>query len=154
MNAVERDGRSWPRAVGIGLLVSIVTAAVMLMLTTAGLSPFPKPPSLAFAETVLGRSLPLPVGLLFHTVYVTFWSVIFVRYFPRRDVWTALALAAFLWLVILVVFFPVAGWGFAGVAVSPRLIPASFVPHLLFGLLLWGLDKYLPASRSAHSTTN
>lgn len=154
MTAVECGGRSWPRAVGIGVLVSIITAAVMLALTFAGLSPFPKPPSLAFAETVLGRGLPLPVGLLFHTVYVTFWSMIFVRYFPRRDVWTALTLAAVLWLVILVVFFPVVGWGFAGVSVSPRLIPASFVPHLLFGLLLWALNKYLPMSRSARSSTS
>ncbi|MHA7882067.1 hypothetical protein [Nitratireductor rhodophyticola] len=154
MTAAEPNARSWPRAVGIGLLVSIVTAAVMLVLTAAGLSPFPKPPSLAFAETVLGRALPLPVGLLFHTVYVTFWSAVFVRYFPRRDLWTALGLAAVLWLVILVVFFPVVGWGLAGVSVSPRLIPASFVPHLLFGLLLWGLDKYLPAFRSAHSPTS
>ena len=124
---------------------------MMLALTAAGLSPFPKPPSLAFAETMLGRTLPPPVGLLFHTLYVTFWSVIFVRYIPHRDLWTALGLAGVLWLVILVVFFPVVGWGFAGVSVSLRLIPASFVPHLLFGLLLWALDKYLPASRSARS---
>lgn len=137
-------GRSWLRAVGIGVLVSVLTAAVMLAAASAGLAPFPKPPSLAFAETVLGRDLPLPVGLLFHTVYVTFWSAIYVRYFPRRSLGTALALAAVLWLVILAVFFPVVGWGFAGLSVSPRLVPASFVPHLLFGLLLWGLDRYLP----------
>ena len=74
-----------------------------------------------------------------------FWSVIFVRYFPRRDIKTALALAGALWLAILVVFFPIVGWGLAGLNVSPKLIPASFVPHLLFGLLLWLLDKYLPA---------
>lgn len=144
MTAVERSGRSWLRAIGIGMLVSAVTAVVMLALTSTGLSPFPKPPSLAFAETLLGRTLPLPVGLLFHIVYVTFWSVIYVRYFPRRDAWTALGLAAVLWIVILVVFFPIVGWGLAGVSVSPRLIPASFVPHLLFGLLLWTLHKYLP----------
>lgn len=147
MAAVERDARSWLRAVGIGILVSILTAAVMLALISTGMSPFPKPPSLAFAETVLGRPLPLPVGLLFHTVYVTFWSVIYVQYFPRRDIWTALGLAAVLWIVILVVFFPIVGWGLAGLSISPKLIVASFVPHLLFGLLLWGLDKYLPESR-------
>lgn len=147
MAAVERDARSWFRAVGIGILVSIITAAVMLALISTGMSPFPKPPSLAFAETVLGRPLPLPVGLLFHTVYVAFWSVIYVQYFPRRDIWTALGLAAVLWIVILVVFFPIIGWGLAGLSISPKLILASFVPHLLFGLLLWGFDKYLPESR-------
>ncbi|MCX2721003.1 hypothetical protein [Roseibium salinum] len=148
MAAVERHGRSWSRAVGIGILVSILTAVVMLALTAAGMSPFPKPPSLAFAETVLMRSLPLPVGLLFHTVYVTFWCVVYVRYFPKRDIWTALLLAAALWVIILVAFFPIVGWGFAGLSVSPRLIVASFVPHLLFGLLLWASDKYLPGNMS------
>ena len=149
--AHERDGRSWLRAIGIGILVSILTAAVMVTLTAAGLSPFPEPPSLAFAQTVIGRDLPLPIGLLFHTIYVTFWVVIFVRCFPRRDILTALGLAAGLWLVILVVFFPIVGWGLAGLAVSPKLIPASFVPHLLFGLLLWALDKYLPSGSGTAS---
>jgi hypothetical protein len=149
--AVDRGSRSWLRAVGIGIIVSIITAAVMLGLILSGVSPFPKPPSLAFAETVLARPLPLPVGLLFHTIYVTFWSVVYVRYFPRRDVWTALGLAAFLWIVILVIFFPIVGWGLAGLSIGPKLIVASFVPHLFFGLLLWGLQRYLPAtSADAH----
>jgi hypothetical protein len=133
-------------------MVGQTPAIVMLVLTFAGASPFPKPLSLAFAETLLRRPLPLPVGLLFHTAYVTFWSVIFVRYIPRRNIKTALALAGVLWLAILLVFFPIVGWGLAGLNVSPRLIPASFVPHLLFGLLLWGLDKYVPRSalRTSH----
>ena len=152
MTDTGSNGRSWLRAVGIGIAVAVATAIVMLALTSAGASPFPKPPSLAFAETLLHRPLPLPVGLLFHGAYVTFWSVIFVRYFPRRNIKTALALAGVLWLAILVVFFPIVGWGLAGLNVSPRLIPASFVPHLLFGLLLWGLDKYAPRSalRTSH----
>lgn len=149
--AFEREGSSWLRAVGIGVAVSIITAAIMLALTSAGMSPFPKPPSLAFAETVLGRSLPLQVGLLFHSVYVTFWSVIYVRYFPRRDIWTALGLAAVLWIVILAVFFPVVGWGLAGLSIGPKLVVASFVPHLLFGPLLWGLHRYLPKQTTTGS---
>lgn len=145
MFAVEHNGRSWRRGIGIGLLVAILTAAVMLAATAAGLSPFPKPPSLAFAETVLGRSVPLPIGLLFHTAYVTFWCLVYVRFFPRRGLGAALGLGFALWFVILVLFFPVVGWGFAGLAVSPKLIVASFVPHLVFALLLWVLDRYLPA---------
>lgn len=153
MTDTGSHGRSWLGAVGIGIVVAVVTAAVMLALTTAGASPFPKPPSLAFAETLLRHPIPLPVGLLFHVAYVTFWSVVFVRYFPRRNLKAALALAGALWLVILIVFFPVVGWGFAGLQVSPKLIPASLVPHLLFGFIVWGLDKYLPraASRPSHA---
>jgi len=139
---------SWLRAFGVGIGVAVLTALVMVTLLKTGVSPFPKPPSLAFAETLLGRTLPMPVGLLFHTAYVIFWSVVFVRFFPKRNLKKALALAGFLWLVILAVFFPIIGWGFAGLHVSPKLIPASFMPHLLFGLLLWGLDKYLPHSRA------
>ncbi|MCH4564398.1 hypothetical protein MKP05_14905 [Halomonas sp. EGI 63088] len=144
MSDVQPSGRSWPRAIGIGLIVSLLTALVMGALMGLGVSPFPQPPSLAFAETILARSLPLPVGLLFHTVYVTFWCVVFVRFFPQRNIKTALGLAAALWLVILVIFFPVVGWGIAGLGIGPRLIPASLLPHLLFGILLWGLDAYLP----------
>ncbi len=142
MSVVDRDDRSILRGIGIGILVAILTAAVMLGATAAGLSPFPKPPSLAFAETVLGRTLPLPVGLLFHAAYVTFWCLVYVRFFPRRGLGPALALGFALWLAILAVFFPVVGWGFAGLAVSPKIIVASFVPHLLFALLLWALDRY------------
>ena len=145
MFAVENTGRSWGRGIWIGLMVGILTAAIMLAATAAGLSPFPKPPSLAFAETVLGRSVPLPIGLLFHLAYVTFWCLVYVRFFPRRGLGPALGLGFALWLVILVVFFPVVGWGVAGLAVSPKLIVASFVPHLVFALLLWALDRYLPA---------
>jgi len=144
MNDIQPNGRHWLRAVGIGVTIAILTAIIMAILLKAGVSPFPKPPSLAFAETLLGRALPLPVGLLFHIAYVTFWSVVFVRFFPRRSLKTALALAGVLWLVILAVFFPVIGWGFAGLDISSKLIPASFLPHLLFGLFLWGLDSYLP----------
>ena len=133
---------SWLRAIGIGLTISILTALMMITLQKTGVSPLPKPLGLAFAEKLFNRSLPLPVGLLFHTAYVTFWSVIFLRFFPRRNIKFALLLAGILWLGVLLVFFPIVGWGLAGTNISPKLIPASFMPHLLFGLLLWVLDKY------------
>ncbi len=83
---------------------------------------------------------------------IQIWSVIYIRFFPQRNIKTALALAGALWLVILALFFPIVGWGFAGLHISPKLIPASFMPHLLFGMLLWGLDKYIPR-QSACSIT-
>ncbi len=144
MNDMQLDGRSWPRCIGIGVVVSVLITVFMVMMTKLGVSPFPKPPSLAFAETILGKQLPLPVGVLFHTAYVTFWSIVFIRFFPKRNLKTALALGGALWVVILAVFFPLVGWGFAGTHISPKLVPASFLPHLLFGLLLWGLDKKMP----------
>jgi len=134
---------SWLRAIGIGIGVSLLTALIMVPLMKSGISPLPKPLGLAFAETLLHRTLPLPVGLVFHTAYVTFWSVVYVCFFPRRNIKTALLLALGLWLIVLAVFFPIVGWGFAGLSVSAKLIPASFMPHLLFGLFLWALNKLI-----------
>lgn len=135
--------QEWMRAVSVGIGVAILTAAIMVAALKSGISPLPKPLGLAFAETVLARPLPLPVGLLFHTVWVTAFSVIYVSLF--RDALTfarALTLGAALWGLTLVFFFPVVGWGFFGMAVTPKLIIASAVPHLLFAIFLWGLCRF------------
>jgi len=142
MTETTLTDRSWGRGIIIGLVIAIITAAMMMIMMKAGALPLPKPLGLAFVERLVGHAMPMPVGILFHAAYVTFWSVVFVRFFPRRDIVTALLLSVGLWIGVLVVFFPLVGWGFAGSAISPRLIPASFMPHLLFGLLLWALHKY------------
>lgn len=109
-----------------------------------GISPMPEPPSLAFAESLLGRPLPLPVGLLFHVAYVAFWSVVFVAWaLPRLTFGRALGLAAIRWVVALAIFFPINGWGFLGLGVSPKLIVASLIPHVLFAVFLWGLGRVM-----------
>jgi hypothetical protein len=51
-------------------------------------------------------------------------------------------LAIALWVLVLVFFFPVVGWGFFGVAVTPKLIVGAAVPHLLFAIFLWGLCRW------------
>jgi hypothetical protein len=130
------------KAAGIGVATAFLLSAVMVPALRLGISPLPKPLALAFAETVLGRSLPLPVGLLFHVVYVAFWSVVYVALFRDRPTFlNALLLGLALWVVALAVFFPIAGWGFFGLAVSPKLIVAALVPHVLFALFLWGLCR-------------
>jgi hypothetical protein len=144
MTQTNELGRGWVRGVGIGIIVAVLTALFMMGMARAGLAPFPKPPSLAFAETLLARPLPLPVGLLFHAAYVIFWSVLFVRFFPRRTMGTGLILRMALWLVALLVFFPIVGWGIAGMHVSPKLAVAAIFPHTMFWLFLWLLNRFLP----------
>ena len=130
------------KAVGIGIVTALLLSAVMVPAFKFGISPMPKPPSLAFAQTLFGRDLPIPVGLLFHVAYVTFWAVAYVMVFRNRLTFlNALWLGLGLWVVILVVFFPIVGWGFLGLAVGPKLIPASLVPHVLFAVFLWGLCR-------------
>jgi len=143
--------KEWLKALGVGIATAVLLSAVMVPALKLGLSPLPKPLGLAFAETLLGRSLPLPVGLLFHLAYVTFWSVAFVALFrDRLSLRNALLLGLVLWLLVLVVFFPVVGWGLFGLGVSPKLIVASLVPHLLFAGFLWGLCR-LAFKREAES---
>jgi hypothetical protein len=138
------DRRERAKAIGIGIVVSVLTAAFMAVGLKTGVSPLPKPLGLAFAETILQRPLPLPVGLLFHTVWATAFSVLYVMLF--RDAFTllrALALGAVLWLLVLLFFFPFVGWGFFGLAVGPKMIVGAAVPHLLFAVFLWGLCRWL-----------
>ena len=131
------------KAIGVGVGTAVLLSAVMVPAFKLGVSPLPKPLGLAFAETLLGRSLPLPVGLLFHVAYVTFWAVVYVVVLrAHRPLVNALLLALVLWLIVLAIFFPLVGWGFLGLGVSPKLIVASFVPHLLFAVFLWGLCRF------------
>lgn len=136
------DGREYGKAVLIGIMTGILLAILNVATLKAQLSPLPKPLALAFAETLFGISLPLPVGLLFHVAWVTFFSAVYVVLF--RDALTlinAIWLAAILWLVALVVFFPIVGWGVWGSAVSPKLIVPVTISHLLFAVFLWALCR-------------
>lgn len=151
MNNSITAGLSWPRALIVGLGSAILTSLIMVPLFKSGLSPMPHPLGLAFAETLFSRTLPMPVGLLFHIVYVTFWGIIYARYLPNRTFLSAMILALILWVVVLALFFPMVGWGFAGNTISVKLIPASLMPHVLFALFIWGLNRYLIKKPSSTS---
>jgi hypothetical protein len=132
------------KAVGIGVTAAIILAVLNVIALHSQVSPLPKPLGLAFAETVFGRTLPLPIGLLFHVAWVTFFSVLYTVLWPQAlTLRNALLLAAALWLLVLLVFFPVVGWGFFGLAISPGLIVQATVSHLLFALILWSLVRLL-----------
>ena len=136
------DSRILLRGVALGLVNGILLSLIMVPAFLAGIPPMPEPPSLAFAEALLGEGLPMPVGLAFHLAYVTFWSAVWVVWdHPQLRLATAFALAALLWAIALVVFFPINGWGLLGLSVSPMLIPGALVPHVLFALLLWALGR-------------
>jgi hypothetical protein len=138
------SGREWGKAMGAGVMTGVILAVLNIIALKSHASPLPKPLGLAFAETLLGRQLPLPVGLLFHLAWVTFWSVVYVVLWRNAlSLSKAVILAAGLWLLVLVVFFPVAGWGFFGLSVGAKLIVAATVSHLLFAVILWSLCRFL-----------
>jgi hypothetical protein len=134
--------REWWKAVGVGVATAAILALLNVIALKSHISPLPSPLGLAFAEAVFGRSLPLPVGLFFHLAWVTFFSVVYVVLWRNTlTLVNAIILAAILWLLVLVVFFPVAGWGLFGLAVSPKLIVPATVSHVLFAVILWGLCR-------------
>lgn len=129
--------RDWAKTLAIGLGTAILTALIMQGLALSGVSPLPKPLGLAFAQRLLG-DVPLPVGLLFHTAWVMSWVALYVVLF--RDTVTfgrALMLATALWIFAIAFFFPLVGWGFLGLAITPKLIVAAAGAHLLFAIFLW-----------------
>lgn len=143
----------WGWALIIGILNAVLLSAVMVPIIQSGISPLPKAPSLAFAETLFGQRLPLPVGLLFHVAYVTFWSMAYVIVaHPRFTAGRAFGLGLALWVVALMVFFPINGWGFLGLAVGTQLIAVALVPHLLFSVLVWGLSRLVFSAGGNHTT--
>jgi hypothetical protein len=138
------EGRDLAKAVGVGVATAIVLSIIMVTGLKTGISPMPKPLALAFASTLLGRELPLPVGLLFHLVWVTLWSVLYVKLFWNRLSFSrALGLGLALWALVLVAFFPYVGWGFFGLGIGPMLIVAALVSHVLFAIVLWALAHWV-----------
>ena len=136
------SGSEWAKAIGVGVANAVLLSLIMVPATAAGLTPFPQPPSLAFAEIVLGGPQPVAVGLLFHLVYVTFWSAVFVVLFRHAlTLGNALGLAFVLWILALVVFFPTNSWGMLGLGPGAAVPFAALVPHALFALFLWGLCR-------------
>jgi hypothetical protein len=132
--------KDYAKAIGVGIGTGVLLSLIMVPAARAGISPMPKPLGLAFAQCLLGK-VPLPVGILFHIAYVTLWSVLYVIAFQRRTFFNALWLALGLWALVLIVFYPLVGWGFLGLAVSPKLIVASLVLHILFAICVWGLSR-------------
>lgn len=149
----QLDTREWAKVIGVGIGVAILTAAFMIIGLKSGISPLPRPLGLAFAETVLGRSLPLPVGLIFHTAWVTAFTALYVVLF--RD---TLTFGRALWLGhrALVngsrVLFPARRMGLSWARNKPQSdrwirYPTSIVRVFLMGFVSTSLR---PTPRASH----
>lgn len=133
------------RAAAASVIIALLLSAIMVPLFKLKISPLPKPVALAFAETLFGRTLPLPIGLLFHVAYVSFWAYLYFLFLARPStLLRASALAFALWLITLFLFFPLIGWGIAGLAATPKAPIASLVPHVLLAVFLWLSGKLMP----------
>lgn len=83
------------------------------------------------------------MGFVFHAAWVILWTLVYIWMSPAIRFSHALYLAAVLWASALMIFMPIAGWGFLGLGVTPKLIVAAMIPHLLFAVSIWGGGKLL-----------
>lgn len=134
----------WLKAAIVGLAGSLVMLAVMKPLIAMGVAPFNVPPSAAFLIK-LGLP-PTPLALLVHLGYGATMSV--VLYALARDevnVGRGLALACILWLIMMMVYSPIIGWGLFGFGAAASALPAANPLHLAPG------PKYLVATLVLHA---
>jgi hypothetical protein len=123
------------RGIGLGITNGVLLQMIMGAALLVGLAPMPTLPSLALSEALFGEAY--IVASFFHIAYLSFWSAVwFVLDYPRLRAVSAAALAALLWILQLVVFFPIIGWGFFGLKVGLALTVGSLVLHILFAVLL------------------
>lgn len=158
----------WIKAAAIGALGSLVMfALIMLGIHGVGVAPFNLPPSAAFLE-MLGLNVgPLP--LLVHFGYGATWAMVLVAlYGPDAGVTNGIGLAVVLWLVMMVVYSPLIGWGVfgfggAGHQLAPsaplylgspvKYVVATLVLHLIYGSIIGGLTPAWIASGAPEQTS-
>jgi len=117
----------------------------------AGVAPFNLPPSAAFLERIGMNVGPLP--LLVHFGYGAVGSVALVAVWGRdASVRSGLVLASGLWLIMMVVYSPLIGWGVFGFGSgyepgsplhlgSPiKYMGATLVLHAIYGAIIGGLN--------------
>jgi hypothetical protein len=147
MNTALKTRGDILRALLVGVLVAIGTGAVTVPLFKLGIAPMPEAPSLAFAKTLFGP-VPDVAGLVFHLVYVTGVTAAALAILgPRPGALPIALVSAALYVVALVIVFPLVGWGLAGLAVTPKIAGAAIAPHVLYGLVFWAADRLVFGQR-------
>lgn len=146
----------WVKAIVAGLVAGLVMFIVLAVGTKTGMAPINVPPSAAFLAATTGIQSPPLAGLL-HFAYAALGSVLLVALFGRRtNILKGIGLALVLWLILMVIYSPIIGWGFFGAGgpnhqlppTSPLYIgPAgmyvliTLVLHAIYGLIVGWMDQ-------------
>ncbi|MEX1027974.1 MAG: hypothetical protein WD049_08215 [Candidatus Paceibacterota bacterium] len=124
------------KSFGIAFLVTFIITAIILPLVLSGVAPIQQPFAVTFVRSLFGDTVPMPVGVAFHFVWVLFWSTLFFRYWVANPIRNAISLAGCLWLIQVLVFAPLVGWGVLGLGVAPGVVLPTLLPHTLFAVIL------------------
>lgn len=138
----------WLKAGLIGALGSLLMFILIQLGIGSDIAPFDVAPSAAFLEAIGFNVGPLP--LIVHFGQGIFWSIVLVAVFGRGvDLVKGLGLAVILWLVMMVVYSPMIGWGFFGFGASEtvaslgspiKYVVATLVLHLVYGATIGWLN--------------
>jgi len=144
------------RGFGAGWVATVVLSLAMLCKSKAGVLPkFNAIPAIAH---ILGA--PVVYGWLGHfAIGVVLWGGLFAliadRLPPVGGAGKGLIFGVFAWVAMMVIFMPVAGYGFLGLALGPpaavNLALALLILHLVYGFVLgavYALDEVFEAIRA------
>ena len=137
-----------------GLVATLVLSAVMLLKSSMGLWP---ELNLIRLLTNLGSIQTVAAWMDHFIVGVIVWGLMFGAFdalWESRAYWLkGLLFGVFAWLMMMILFMPLAKTGFFGVKLGPAAIYVSLSYHLIYGLvlgLIYGaLTAWLPERSGA-----
>lgn len=146
-------GSNYLKAGVTGLIGSLVMFILMQIALKTGMAPFNVPPSSAFLHSI---GMPAkPLALIGHFLYGAFWSIILVAIAKAStSLGKGIILSIILWLIMMLIISPIIGWGVFGfgdaagnakdsplyLAPGPKYLIATLVLHLVFGLVVGGIN--------------
>lgn len=122
-----------------GFIATIVISILMIIKTKMGLVPTLNP--IADNAALAGRPDALAIGWLMHFIIgAIVWGIAFAIFsmFTNRiaHVLRGLIFGILAWLVMMIFFMPVAGYGIFAVGLGMPAIIMTLVFHLIYGLVL------------------
>lgn len=152
-NLQDSDPIKWTKAVLVGALGSLIMLVFIMLAISAGLAPFNIPPSAAFLEKI-GMNIG-PLALVIHFGYGAFWSLVLTLLLREKTTLMKGNLMALgLWLVMMLVYSPIIGWGPFGFGNADELASShplyleagskylivTLVLHLIYGSIIGWLN--------------
>lgn len=144
----------WLKAILAGMIGSLIMFIIMILgINVTGFAPFNLPPSAAFLVSLDFYAGPLP--LIVHFGYGAFWSVVLLAIFKEQTTTgKGLGLAMVLWLILMVIYGPIIGWGFFGfgseqlastdqlyLGSAPKYLIVTLLLHVVYGLIIGWVNK-------------
>lgn len=116
---------NWIKAGCAGLIGSLLILIVMFVgVNVTGAAPFNLSPSAAFLAAI-GLS-PKPLALFLHFGYGFVWAmIVFALFGARTTIAKAMGVAFGQWLLMMIVYSPIIGWGFFGFGGAAHGLPLN-----------------------------